>query len=170
MSWDKGLDYELIWRKLLRRLHNKRRGTDTGKIYASILLIQLRNGSRISEAIRAYKEWVKTRSPEVEVPVSKRKGVKRLMVVPKVIEPFRGLGYDVLDIDDAILKYRIRRWAHKFLGINTHSLRYAFITYLLKNGVEATIIAKITKHARIDHILTYTQEKVAHNILRGLEL
>jgi len=32
--------------------------------------------------------------------------------------------------------------------------------------VNLSIIAKITKHSRLDHILTYTQEKEAERILR----
>ena len=54
-------------------------------------------------------------------------------------------------------------------GFNTHSLRYAFITYLLRQGVSPSIIAKITKHSRLDYILTYTQEKTAEEVLRKLE-
>ena len=54
-------------------------------------------------------------------------------------------------------------------GFNMRSMRYAFITYLLRQGVSPSIIAKITKHVRLDYILTYTQEKTAEEILRKLE-
>jgi Phage integrase family. len=71
-------------------------------------------------------------------------------------------------VEDSTLVNRVKAWClntHKF---NTHSLRYAFITYLLRRGVDATIIAKITKHSRLDYILTYTQEKIAEEVLRKI--
>jgi hypothetical protein len=39
----------------------------------------------------------------------------------------------------------------------------------MQRGVSPSIIAKITKHSRLDYILTYTQEKTAEEILRKLE-
>ncbi|MEM4155997.1 MAG: hypothetical protein QXQ38_04645 [Archaeoglobaceae archaeon] len=44
-------------------------------------------------------------------------------------------------------------------------MRYAFISYLAKRGVSPQIIAKITRHSKLDMILNYTQEKLADEIL-----
>jgi len=54
------------------------------------------------------------------------------------------------------------------LGINRHSLRYAFITYLLRKGISPSLIAKITRHKNLNYILTYTQQKTADKILEKL--
>lgn len=55
------------------------------------------------------------------------------------------------------------------LKVNAHSLRYAFITYLLKQGVNPTIVARVTGHTKLDFILHYTQAKEAERVLRELQ-
>ena len=126
-------------------------------------MIQLRNGARASEALRAYDIWRQTGEAVLNVPVSKKKKEElRLMVIP---EEVRGLR-ECVDVEVSYNTYRTL--IYKKLGINTHSLRYSFITHLLKMGVNPAIVAKITKHSRLDFILTYTQEKVAEDILLNL--
>jgi len=134
------------------------------------MLIQLRNGSRISEAVRCYKEFLLTKSREIRVRVSKKKREDyRLMIVPPEIEiDLNNVCYDLLEVDDKMLVNRIKSYASQRLKINTHSLRYAFITYLLRQGINPAIISKITRHSRLDHILTYTQEKVGEEVLRKM--
>ena len=53
MEWDRGLDYRRVYKELLRELreHLSRRAF-TSFCYAIILLIQLRNGSKISEVLK----------------------------------------------------------------------------------------------------------------------
>jgi len=158
--WDRGLDYITVYNLILKHM---RRSRGKRKCYDSILLIQLRNGSRISEAVRAYIEYVKTRNSEVKVLVSKkRREVKRLMVIPSEVE----ICEELLLVDERRLVDRLKHYSLNTFNINTHSLRYAFITYLLKIGTNPAIISKITKHSRLDLILTYTQEKVAEDVLR----
>jgi len=70
-KWDKGLDYDSAYTMLLRKVNSVKNSKT--KCYFIIALIQLRNGSRISEAIRAFKEWVKTSKTELYVRVSKKK-------------------------------------------------------------------------------------------------
>jgi len=55
------------------------------------------------------------------------------------------------------------------LGINAHSLRYAFITYMLRKGVSPSIIVAITGHKNLNMILKYTEKKAAESILEGFE-
>jgi hypothetical protein len=72
--WDRGLDYESTYDYLLRHLKKMLKLKKyTAACYDSILLIQLRNGLRISESIRAFKEFINTKSIEVTVTVSKKK-------------------------------------------------------------------------------------------------
>jgi site-specific recombinase XerD len=54
------------------------------------------------------------------------------------------------------------------LNINTHSLRYAYITYLLRQNVNPAIVSKIIKHSRLDTLLHYVQEKVGESVLREM--
>lgn len=164
MKWDKGLDYEYCYSVLLRRLQRARNNKQY--CYYAILLTQLRNGARISEAVRSFLEFVKSGKRELEVNVSKKKRVeKRLMIIPNEVEREKCLA---LDGDEKVLTRRVKVFCRQKLGFNTHSLRYAFITYLLKHQVNPSIVAKITKHSKLDFILTYTQEKAGEEILRNL--
>ena len=63
---------------------------------------------------------------------------------------------------------RIKVYAVKELWINTHSLRYARITHMLRNNVSPSIVAKITGHKKLDYILKYTQIKTAEEALRSI--
>jgi len=56
----------------------------------------------------------------------------------------------------------------KYFKCNTHSFRYALISFLAKNGTDPAIIAKITGHKKLDRIVQYTQMKDAVEIQRRL--
>jgi integrase len=164
--WDKGLNYTDTYNKLLQMalLTNRK----TTKAFSLILLLQLRNGSRISEAVRGFKEWLNNpNKKEVEVRVSKKKKEdKRLIVIPKEFAKFdiKELVW-VKDIEDKVLINRVKNFAcHN--KMNTHSLRYSFVTQLLKRNINPSLIAKITHHSNLNYILTYTQQKEADKILR----
>jgi len=156
-----GLDYVSTYRKLVKLvLHSK----VPSKCYYLTYLIQLRNGSRIGEALNALREFIKERKREVLVKVEKRKdGAVRVMVLPE----------DVTIQDIVVCKEWCERvsvssvisYCKLVLKINTHSLRYAFITHLLKNNISPSIISKITGHKNLNYILTYTQEKTAYEVL-----
>ncbi len=60
----------------------------------------------------------------------------------------------------------VKSYAHRH-GLNTHSLRYAFITYLAKKGYDALTISKITGHKQLNHLITYLQSKRAEEVLRA---
>jgi Phage integrase family. len=156
-SWDKGVDFESTYRRILRHLQSNNKIT---KCYDAILLTQLRNGCRVSEAVRAFLEFVKTSQVEVYVDVAKKKQKEqRLVVIPNEIIHLRDYCSELLSVDFRKLVDRVKHYCRYTYNFNTHSLRYSFITYLLKNGVSVSIIAKITRHSRLDYILVYTQEK-----------
>jgi site-specific recombinase XerD len=46
-------------------------------------------------------------------------------------------------------------------------LRYAFVTYLLRRGVSPSI-TKVVGHRSLDHILHYTEVRLAEEVLAGL--
>lgn len=163
--WDKGINYNTIYNLILKHMSKTEKHKD--KCYDSILLIQLRNGSRISEAVRAYLEFLRNRKYEQFVNLSKkRREEKRLMIIPQevcICEEFLMEGDNVEKIVSRVKIYCLRKYK-----INTHSLRYSFITHLLREGVSPAIVAKITKHSKLDFIITYTQEKAAEEILKNM--
>ncbi len=98
---------------------------------------------------------------------AEKHGNTRFFIIPDVVR--NRLAYkSILTISDENLEARIRMFALKYLKSNTHSLRYALISYLAKNAVDPAIIAKVTGHKKLDRIVQYTQTKDAVEILRKL--
>jgi len=165
MGWDKGLDYGSTYARILKHMGKARYPSIC---YDAVLLIQLRNGARVSEAVRAFREFLTTKSVELDVRVSKRRdSARRLMVIPhELVSTSIDACKEMLGHDDDKLVNRVKTYVKEAYGFNTHSLRYAFITHLLKQGVSPAVISKITGHKNLNYILTYTQEKAAEQILK----
>jgi len=169
-SWDYSVDYEKAYRELVRLVQTEKDGYT--KCYAAIALTALRNGSRIGEAIEAFKEFLSTSKTKIYVKVEKhkRKEDYRLMIIPKeLVEEDFSICRELLGKSKDHIRANVNKYLHRRLGINAHSLRYAFITYMLRKGVSPSIIAAITGHKNLNMILKYTEKKTAENILEGLE-
>lgn len=179
MGWDMELDYSKTYKLLTRELEaaRKKNGIKALKrrLYLILLLTQLRNGSRIGETIEFIHQISQEFSREGTVRVEKRKDeYYRTMILPKEITK-----YDILAVKGLLdeefskgkknLVMKTSTWAKKALGINTHSLRYAFITYLTDKGYPPQLISKITGHRRLDYIVHYTQERAAKAVLMNLD-
>ncbi|MEO3994088.1 MAG: tyrosine-type recombinase/integrase [Desulfurococcaceae archaeon TW002] len=165
MGWDKEVDYEYMFSLLSRNIRNVKRKL-IKRCYDSVLLVQLRNGARISEAVAAYLQFLSNRGRRQEVFVAKhRDGTRRLIVVPE--EVLACHEFASIPVDKLI--HRIKNYSIREYGINTHSLRYAFVTFLIEKGVNPVLVAKITQHKNIRHLLTYTQQKAADQLLESLD-
>jgi integrase len=167
-GWDSCVDYKEAYSQILGHLYR------TGHPWDVVLLVQLRNGSRIGEAIEAVKGFCESKAISVRVRIEKHKeGDTRLMVLPEELRGKEGREY----LAQACLrlsrvkapKYTIAVYCRKTFGFNTHSLRYAYITYLLSKGVNPSIVAKITGHRNLSYILHYTELKTAEDILSSLK-
>ena len=161
-SWDRGLDYEKTYRFLLETIKTCK--SEIKRRNCVVLLVQLRNGTRVSEAIDACREMQATNSREVQIMCRKqRKNPNvRLVVYPEELSFNLIRGYDFSGLTSAVL----RSYALKRFGFNTHSLRYAFVTHALRRGVSPVILAKITGHKDLSVILTYAQTQSAHQLLK----
>ena len=151
------VDYERMRRKLERMVREEKRLKK--KVEYQILLIQLVNGARVSEAYEGYYQWVKNpQTREIYIIVKKKKNkVERHLYIPEIVEP----------VNIVVHINSIMRTCRRDLGVNTHSLRYAFITHMgIKHHLPPQFIAKITKHSKPDLIEYYTQELVAKEIHR----
>lgn len=175
MTWDRSLKYEQAYNVLKRNLENLREKLKKRLrprilkhfFMTATLLVQLRNGSRISEALEALRKFLEEKNREIHVRVRKHKKEDlRLMVIPREIQK-----KDVIflkTVANQITVNAIKIFCLRKFGFNTHSLRYAFITHLAKKGVSAQLIAKITRHRNLNYILTYTQTKTAEDLLKTL--
>jgi integrase len=176
-AWDHASERGLGYGDLLRLLEDRLEAAKSDKEYAYLaaLYTQLRNGCRVSEAARALLLFSKSGSRKLRVPVSKRRDrVERLVLIPPNVE-FRRVAWlaeefkrKPLEKAARALALRLKVFSLRELGINTHSLRYAFITHLAEKGVAPQLIAKITGHARLDYVLHYTQRMAAEDLLEKL--
>ena len=166
-GWDSCVDYKKAYGEILSHLYR------TGHPWDIVLLIQLRNGSRIGEAIEATKAFCESKATTVRVRVEKHQDNEtRLMVLPEELRSKEGRDY----LASACLRFTKRRnpksavkeYCRKTYGFNTHSLRYAFITYMLSKGVSPSFVAKITGHKNLSNILHYTERKTAEDILLSM--
>ncbi len=180
MGWNRGLDYNETYKKLASLLRTFRSKISKSKLaqrrfaYLAVLLTQLRNASRVLEALDAVIQFANTGEREVRVIVRKykknSKGRKspprRLIVIPREIKDSDRLFLSFLTLEHV---NHIRVFAVRYLKINTHSLRYALITYLGKLKYPPQIIANITKHSDWRLIQHYTEEQVAEELLINLD-
>lgn len=170
-TWDRGLELDSLVRRLLAvRERCLSRNSLKCVAYVDILLIQAFNGLRISEAIECSLKWVESGVREVGVRVAKKKReTHRLCIIPPVLT---NKDRDVLRIlattDPSVIKRRIKSYAINRLGFNTHSIRYAWIAYMLENGVDPITISKTLKHSRVETLLEYARALRYDSILTPL--
>jgi ribosomal protein L31E len=177
---DRGTDYVEIKNLLIKSLNEYFEQdiniiTDNihKPIYLIISLISLRNGSRISESVKAFKLFMlNPNADKVNVKISKRKdGKTRLMFFPNNVEN------DMLKIIDKInhkiiyknnkkLSSCVRVFLGKYYNTNTHSLRYAFINYLLyTNNLPAEVVSRIVGHKSLNTLNNYIRDTKANHEL-----
>lgn len=156
-TWDKGLELEGIL-DLLRERIKSAEGAEYS--YLAVLLTQASNGCRVGEAIEALKQFEATGNREARVTVEKRRDkAERLIVIPQQIDR-------ALIVKEDLVKSRVKMYAKRKLGINTHSLRYAWITAQVKNNVNPGMIAAITGHKNLNMLMHYIQKKQGEEYLR----
>lgn len=169
-SWDWGVDYEAA-RKLIEKALAKAEGK--GKCYSAIALIQLRNGTRVSEAVDAFMQFLATSAETVQVRVRKKKKEEyRMVVIPEAVrgnEEIREVCRELLNEDQFKVTERVRWWVREHFKFSTHALRYAFITEAYRRGWDHAVIAKITRHRNPSLLQHYVQQKLAEKILLDFE-
>lgn len=196
-GFDKGIDYEDIkdrliteFKSLSRKLNDNKIKSSKKKIlinklnYLIIACIQLRNGSRISEACMAFRMFMTNKhfDKEVTVKIAKSDSVRVTKEKEKIKKEAR---YRNIIFPDWInhkktseseetkellkckrLKKRTLDYLTKYFECNTHSLRYAYINYMLHvKKIEPNIVAKIVGHINTNMLVTYTQTKHVNEVL-----
>ena len=174
-TWDLGLDPETTRQMLLAKLEEAVDKALEGSVRARkrvgkliVLLTQLDNAARVSEAHEVVKAWLALGAPanirkvQVRVRKQKRKPEKRMIKIP--IEAVRAARQVGLKPEDVGTVKAVKMLAQR-LGINTHSLRYAGITKMALRGLTDAIIGKITGHRKLDMIRVYIQKLKARELL-----
>lgn len=195
-GFDRGIDYEPMKNRLIQFLEqsyneyvtiknnkkcyaSKLKSLSNKMVYNVIAMIQLRNGSRISEACNAFSIFInKGINSLVTVKIAKSEAIKyrggekiitkpryRKMVYPKAWinnnrEILLILEAAAVNIPLPRLKKRVLDYLLIYHQCNTHSLRYACINYLIyKEGRPLNDVAKFVGHIDLSMLTKYTQQK-----------
>ena len=202
-GFDRGIDFEPMKEALIKEFKIQLdkfqhsgffKRSSKAIIFLLIEMIQLRNGCRITEAINAFKKFIKKKTiDKVKVKICKSEAKKKVYVkgeikdtkvlkeimtkprfreimfptswlegchcnIKKLMTNVHGHNEGLLEKEDlgkAICKYMMRRFKS-----NTHSLRYAFINYLLfVEEKPMAVVAKFVGHRNTNQLVTYTQQK-----------
>lgn len=197
-GFDRDVDYEDIKQRLIAKYEELALGLDVldieaknyviqkrfmihKVIYCIIAMIQLRSGSRIIEACRAAKIFIKKDKyqSKVNVKIAKSESLKKksngdefttearyrkmafphkwFTLTPNILEFVK---FHIKMIPSKNLKQRVLDFLLKEFKCNTHSLRYAFINYMLiDKKKEITVVAKFIGHVNVNQLVRYTQQK-----------
>lgn len=187
-GFDRGIDYSDIKNKLIESINkNYKKYTEiSSKInlnrlaYEVIGALQLRNGSRISEACRGFKLFLKKGiEKRVIVKISKSDAIKTTKTGEKKKMPARyrelvwpnWFSSDIFNMiknsdftEELIQSHRFEKRVLDHLlnhhNTNTHSLRYACANYLIYEEERPALdVAKFIGHKDGKTILTYVQRK-----------
>jgi len=179
-TWDRNVKWEEMKRRLAAYLREAREKARTAKqkgnernyitwrrrfTYTAILLTQLKNGCRIREAIEAARKFAETGEKIVAVRLEKQKREDYIEIVrPKEIFDS---DLELFDLEKASRQV-LYKFAREHFGINTHSLRYSFVTRVGERGLSLSVIAKMTGHKNPRYLETYTQRAEALRIKEEL--
>lgn len=198
-GFDKGIDFNDIKERLIKDFNESfeklpncadaytEKVLCNRMIYCIIAMIQLINGSRISEACKAMIKFFELDkiedSTRVIVKISKSEKLQYNRVTKKKYMSkarFRKMRFPnwidesefdmlkahskytkmCLNIKELLLRQRVRDYLLHNFECNTHSLRYAFINYMLHDKQKPmNEVAKFVGHKNTNQICTYTQNK-----------
>lgn len=170
---------------------SKKRKRGHKLLYLLISMIQLFNGSRISEACKAFRIMMETRNFEdkVKVKISKSESIKynkdgeqfttkaryRFIAFPlgwvsKKDVPENHIYCYIFYVKEDAIKTRVLNYLLKHHECNTHSLRYAYINHMLyEKKTEPTLVAKHVGHSSTAQLVRYTQ-RIESDKLFDMEL
>jgi len=170
-KWDRGITFESLLAQLMN-LYNQYtfafftdRGVRIARklCYSAIGLIQLRNGLRAQEAIDSFYYWLETKEKVFYIR-AKKHGEERPVKIPAMLK-YPDL-FEASRLAGKITMRAYGKWVERKLGVNTHTLRYAFIRKLLDLEVPGDKISLVLGHRKPD--TTYEYEKT-YEKLRILE-
>jgi integrase len=181
-KWDKGLDFRETLNRLLAFKRWVRSSPVMGKLKrislrnVNILLLALLNGLRISEAIECYYKWLEDPQQEIiTVKVAKSRREKYRLCIAEGLD---SVDYKLTRQLEKPKPNTLQSWSLIKFGFNTHSLRYAFINHMLRQGYDPATVSTIIGHSKLDTLLEYIQQRrarealveEARRALRGLSL
>lgn len=200
-GFDRNIDYEPIKNQLIQHYNSlidkldglnvndnvylRKKGVILSNLINTIVpMIQLRNGSRISEACEGFDLFCKNGlNKDVVVKIAKSEAIKykggkqittkaryrKLTFPSNWIDPTKYMD-DIKKKLDTIREERVKKRVLDYMlrkfKCNTHSLRYACINYLIfDKKTELNTVAKFVGHVNMDMLTRYTQQKNVDKLL-----
>ena len=161
--WYREIDFNDILRKIKTNLEIQYKKLESGTgskldikrfLYYSIALLQLTNGLRSTEAIKGLQIFLKKKEKEINIIAGKSK-IERWVIIPPILLEY----YDELKKYGEILKNIRKQSYYNFiknnLKINPHSLRYAFINYMISKGIEPEKLVVYMGYSSFKHMINY---------------
>lgn len=178
-TFDKGVNYSDAHKKFSNEINNIYSKDYINQhelkrlAYLVISLIQLQNGSRISETIEATRQFISNLELKVAViTIAKRKdGFRRKILLPEMIttDILERIKLEIKNDSIEELSKKIRMFLTRHYGWNTHSLRYALINYLaIEKKTPINLVSKLVGHKNMNQLLTYTQNKHVDELLLSI--
>lgn len=191
-GFDRGLNFEDIKGELIDHLNKhykniQRKHTPREKqilvnklCYCFIALLQLRNGSRISEACNGFiKYYNNDINKKIYVKIAKSRNKKKQTKTRyrKIVFPHDWVSLEIWEyikgaeeVDEIInnnrLCKRVLDYLLTYCSSNTHSLRYAYINHLLTDlKIEMNTVSKIVGHVNCNQLVTYTSNQKVEDAL-----
>jgi hypothetical protein len=177
MSWDKRINFDEWDQRFKNDLHDLAKEKEYYELkrkpipatvlkrllYTSILLTQIENGSRISEAVESILDFKESSERVQKIRARKRKKNNRgkdvdvLIKIPSAVKK----QYLMLDYPFEKTLNGVKMFAVRYYRINTHSLRYSWIAKMGREGMPTNLISKAIRHTNIQTIENYTAEDEA---------
>jgi hypothetical protein len=177
MSWDKRINFDEWDQRFKNDLHDLAKEKEYYELkrkpipatvlkrllYTSILLTQIENGSRISEAVESILDFKESSERVQKIRARKRKKNNRgkdvdvLIKIPSAVKK----QYLMLDYPFEKTLNGVKMFAVRYYRINTHSLRYSWIAKMGREGIPTNLISKAIWHMNIQTIENYTAEDEA---------
>jgi len=171
--WYKNVDFNDILRKIKTNLEIQYKKLESGTeskldikrfLYYSIALLQLTNGLRSTEAIKGLQIFLKKKEKEINIIAGKSK-IERWVIIPPILLEY----YDELKKYGEILKNIRKQSYYNFiknnLKINPHSLRYAFINYMISKGIEPEKLVVYMGYSSFKHMINYYRVASAKDLI-----
>jgi integrase len=130
--------------------------------YLALTIIMLVNGVRVGEAVRAAARFYELGERRLRITASKRGG-ERTVIIPDFIEreDLEHAYTEAVRAGERAVRLRLKDWLRRALGVNPHSIRYAFIRYTALTGRSPEVIARALGVRKAETVKRY--------YLQGLE-
>jgi len=179
--WYREIDFNDILRKIKTNLEIEYKKLESGTgskldikrfLYYAIAMLQVTNGLRSTEAIKGLQTYLKRKEKEINITAGKSK-LERLIIIPPILDDY----YNELKKYSEILKNIRKQSYYNFiknnLRVNPHSLRYAFINYMISKGIAPEKLVVFMGYSSFKHMINYyriasAKEEIIREIKKAL--